>query len=208
VVGGFIHLAGAGLAVAVLVVLIVFGASRGGTAWHIVGYTLYGSGLVLLYTASASYHLVPDTWSRLKSVTQKLDHAMIYVLIAATYTPVTFIVLDGVWRWSMFGVVWFLAIVGTSIKFFKPNAPHFISVVLYIVMGWLAVLPLSSLIANMSTAALWLLVSGGLFYTLGVIFFVLEKFLIQRKYFWMHEIFHVFVLGGSVSHTIMMFLIV
>ena len=206
IVSGILHLVGVLLAIAVLVVLIVFSAYKG-NSWHVVGYSLYGSGLILLYLASASYHLIPYNWPRLKHMAQRFDHAMIYILIAATYTPISFIVLSGGWRWSLFGVIWGLAIIGATIKFLWLRVPPVITTILYIIMGWLGAIAFSPLIHNMTTGAFWLLILGGFSYTLGVIFFTLEHILPQRKYFWMHEVFHVFVLAGSTLHTIVMFLI-
>ncbi len=205
-VSGSLHLVGAALAIAVLIVLIVFGAKRGG-AWHVVGYSLYGSGLILLYLASTLYHMVPRSMPRFKHVAQRFDHAMIYILIAATYTPITFIVLSGGWRWSLFGVIWGIAVVGVIIKLLRLRVSPFITVTLYVIMGWLIAIAFPLLVQNMTVMALRLLVAGGISYTLGVAFFALEHVLRQRKYFWMHEVFHVFVLGGSTLHTIVMFLI-
>ena len=136
IVSGILHLVGVLLAIAVLVVLIVFSAYKG-NSWHVVGYSLYGSGLILLYLASASYHLIPYNWPRLKHMAQRFDHAMIYILIAATYTPISFIVLSGGWRWSLFGVIWGLAIIGATIKFLWLRVPPVITTILYIIMGWL-----------------------------------------------------------------------
>ncbi len=204
ITSGALHLVSVGLASAVFVILLVLGAKRG-NAWHIVGYSVYGTGLILLYFASASYHLVPHSKEPLKTVLRKLDHAMIYVLIAATYTPITFLALSGGWRWSIFGVIWGLAVLGIFIKLLAWKIPPVISVSLYIAMGWLIAIAFSPLMDRINTATLWLLISGGVSYTFGVIFFELERVLPQRKYFWAHEIFHVFVLGGSTLHTIAMF---
>ena len=206
IVSGILHLIGTALSIAVLVVLIILGAKLDG-AWHVVGYSLYGSGLILLYFSSALYHLVPKSMPRFKQIAQRFDHGMIYILIAATYTPVTFIVLSGGWRWSLFGVIWGLAIIGIAIKLFGPRVSPLITTSIYVMMGWLIAIVLPLLIQNMTSTALWLLVIGGVSYTLGVVFFILEHKLPQRRYFWMHELFHVFVLGGSTLHTVVMFLI-
>ncbi|TSC57664.1 MAG: hemolysin III [Parcubacteria group bacterium Greene0416_79] len=205
VVSGALHLAGAVGAIAVLAVLIVFAALRGGV-WHTVGYALYGSGLILLYAVSASYHFVPPQRMRLKAWFRRLDHAMIFILIAATYTPVTFIALPMGWRWSIFGVIWGLAFLGCALKMRRTETiPRFLSPILYLAMGWLILLALQPLRASMSVGELWLLIAGGISYTLGVAFFALDRVLPQQKYFWMHEMFHVFVLSGSALHTILMF---
>ncbi|MEK7176778.1 MAG: hemolysin III family protein [Patescibacteria group bacterium] len=203
---GLLHLVGALFAIVVLVVLIVLGA-RYGNSWHVVGYSLYGAGLILLYVASASYHLIPSKFERAKGIARHLDHAMIFVLIAATYTPVTFLALEGAWRWSIFGTIWGLAILGVAIKLFRIPFHPALSTALYLFLGWLIVLAIAPLRASLSPAELALLFFGGLSYTLGVVFFALDKVLAPRKHFWMHEIFHVFVLGGSTLHTILMFLL-
>ncbi len=207
ITSGILHLIGVLLAVAVLATLLVLGV-REGSAWHVVGYSLYGVGLILLYFSSALYHFVPERMARFKHLARRFDHVMIYVLIAATYTPITFIVFSGGWRWSLFGVIWGLAAIGVVIKLLWLDVPKFLPVILYAVMGWLIAIAFSPLIEGMSGTTLILLIAGGLSYTIGILFFTLERVLPPRKYFWMHEIFHVFVLGGSALHTIVMFRIV
>lgn len=205
IVSGILHLIGALCAIAVLVVLIVLSND----AYHIVGYTLYGVGLILLYSASTLYHLWSPHSLELKSIFRRLDHAMIYILIAATYTPITFLALSGGWKWSMFGVIWGLALVGFLAKFLIVNPSRMAAIastVLYVVMGWLIVIAIVPLIAGMSTAAFVTLVCGGVAYTVGAVFFALDAVLPKRKHFWMHEIFHLLVLAGSALHTITMFL--
>lgn len=204
IVSGVLHLLGTGLAIAVLVVLLVFGAMSD-DVWHVVGYSLYGSGLILLYLASTLYHLTPEHWVRFKHIARRLDHAMIYVLIAATYTPITFIALTGGWRWSIFGVVWGLALLGGIVKLIPLRVPAGVSLALYLVMGWLICVAIVPLLEGLTTGEFWLLLSGGLAYTVGVIFYALERHLPQKKYFWMHEVFHIFVLGGSALHAVLMF---
>lgn len=201
---GALHLFGALLSVAVLVVLLVLGAQRGET-WQIVGYSIYGAGLILLYLASASYHLVPSSRAELKAVLKRFDHAAIYTLIAATYTPITFIALEGGWRWSLFGIIWGLALIGAAIKLFQLRVHPSVHTALYLIMGWLIAIAFSTLMEQLDTRELWLLISGGFSYTVGVVFFALERFTAPKKYFWMHELFHVVVLGGSTLHTIVMF---
>jgi len=204
ITSGVLHLIGVGLAIAVLVVLVIEGA-RHGSPWHIVSYTLYGTGLVLLYTASATYHLIPHQKVRLKHIFQRLDHAMIYILIASTYTPITFIALEGGWRWSMFGIIWGIALFGFIVKIMWLKIPSWILTLLYPVMGWIIVIAFAPLLEGMSTGTVWLLFTGGVSYTVGVFIYALDHVFHPRKYFWMHEIFHLFVLGGSALHTIMMF---
>lgn len=207
IVSAILHLIGVLLSVAVLVVLLVAGA-RDGSAWHVVGYSIYGFGLIALYVASALYHFVPESMPRFKHIARQFDHAMISVLIAATYTPITFIILSGGWRWSLFGVIWGLACIGVAMKFLRLRVPQALPVVLYAVMGWLIVIAFLPLIERMDAVSLLFLVAGGLSYTFGILFFALERVLEPRRYFWMHELFHMCVLGGSALHTIVMFRIV
>lgn len=203
IVSGLLHLGGAAGAITTLVILLIQSASTDG--WHITGYALFGSGMILLYLASASYHLITPRWPRTKALTQRLDHALISILIAGTYTPILFIALDGGWRWSLFGTIWGLALLSFCIKLFGLKLPTPLSVLLYLVMGWLILIAFRPLQASLSPFLLLLLALGGLAYSLGVLFFVLEEKLPPRPYFWMHEIFHVFVLLGSTLHSIVMF---
>lgn len=204
VVSGFIHLAGALCAVAVLVVLVVFGALRG-TAWHVVAFSLYGAGLVVLYLASTLFHLFPHSKPRAKEWLRRVDHAAIFVLIAATYTPVTLLSLHGGWRWALFGTVWGMAAIGVTLKLARLSVPAVVNVLIYLAMGWMIVLATAPLLAGMGTAAFVLLASGGASYTIGVVFYLFDYVLPPRRHVWMHEIFHLFVLGGSALHTVVMF---
>ncbi len=206
IVSGVLHLLGAISGVALIVVLVVFAALHG-NVWHVTSFTVYGACMILLYLASTIYHLVPHTKERAKTILQRIDHAIVYVFIAATYTPVCFLVLDGSSRWIVFGILWGLACLGAALKLTGTKTHYAVPLFLYLSMGWFIIFFLPTLLTVMSTTALTLLILGGVSYTLGVIFFVLESKLPPRKYFWMHELFHVFVLGGTTLHTIMMFLL-
>jgi hemolysin III len=206
ITSGILHLIGAVSGVTMLVLLIIF-SSLHGTVWHIVGFTIYGVFLSLLYLASTLYHLTSQRKVRAKEILQRIDHASVYFLIAGTYTPVCFLVLKGGTGWTVFGILWTLAIFGAVLKLAKVKTPPSVPVLLYLTMGWLIIFFFEVLKENMSTSALVLLVAGGISYTIGVVFFVLESKVRQIKYFSMHELFHVFVLGGSTLHTIMMFLL-
>jgi hemolysin III len=205
ITSGLLHVIGVGLAVAVLVVLLVLGARH--TAWHVVGYSLYGSGLILLYIASSAYHLTPHRYTRLKGFFRRFDHGVIYLFIAATYTPITFIALAGGWRWTLFGIIWGLAVCGFVMKMMSLRIPAFLGTALYLCMGWFILIAYVPLRHTLTITTIWLFLCGGISYTVGVIFFVLETKLKQRKYFWMHEVFHLCVLGGSALHAICMFCI-
>lgn len=185
------HLVGAALALAALVVLVVF-ASLQGDPWKIVSLSIYGATLFLLYSFSALYHSLRG---RAKIIFQKLDHAAIYLLIAGSYTPFTLITLRGAWGWSLFGIVWGLAIVGIMLDSLHRNGPRVYQMVIYLLMGWVVLVALYPLLQNLPTGGMILLVLGGLLYTGGMVFYALDE-----KMNHAHGIWHLFVLAGSVSH--------
>jgi hemolysin III len=187
------HLAGMALAVAGLVVLVV-SAGRQGDPWKIVSFSIYGATLVALYFFSALYH---STRGKAKTVLQKLDHVAIYLLIAWTYTPFTLVTLRGAWGWSLFGIVWALAVGGVvqEVLLAKAKGKRVLSVVIYILMGWIILTAVRPLMRALPAAGMAWLVAGGLFYTGGIIFYALDKKLAHG-----HGIWHFFVLAGSASH--------
>jgi hemolysin III len=174
-----------------LVLLVVY-AGLYGTVWHIVSFSIYGTSLVLLYLASTLYHSVKN--EALKKKLNVFDHSAIYLLIAGTYTPFLLIVLRGAWGWSLFGVVWGIALVGIAIKILVKGRLKIVSATTYVLMGWIVVIAIKPLINNLETAGLWWLFAGGFSYTIGAVFYVMKK--IPHH----HGIFHVFVLGGSFAH--------
>jgi hemolysin III len=186
------HGVGAVLSIAGLVALVVAAALRG-TAWHIVTCSVYGASLVLLYLASTLYHALPQ--GRAKHVFQIIDHSAIYLLIAGTYTPFTLVTLRGAWGWVLFGLVWALAAIGIVFKSLFIGRLAVLSTVVYILMGWCAVIAIRPLLHALPwNAFLWLL-AGGLAYTLGVIFFA-------AKYPYAHTVWHLCVLAGSACHFV------
>ena len=191
------HLAGSVMAAAGLVVLVVKASSQGGPR-EIVSFSIYGATLFLLYTFSTLYHSLRG---RSKKVFRKLDHFSIYLLIAGSYTPVTLVTLQGGWGWSLFGVVWGLAILGIALESAPIKGRRILPVLLYLAMGWLVLIALPPLIEAMPQAGLILLAAGGLFYTVGIIFYLLGGRLNHA-----HGIWHLFVLAGSVSHYLVVFL--
>jgi len=191
IANALIHGVGLGLAVAALVILVVL-ACRYGSVWHVVGFAVYGATLVLLYLASTLYHCFPE--GKVKRVFRVFDHAAIFLLIAGTYTPITLITLRGPWGWTIFGLVWAIAIVGIVGKSIWINKFKLFSTILYIVMGWLVVVALKPLLAALNRTSIIFLLAGGVLYTLGTIFYVWKS----RKY--AHAIWHVFVLAGSICH--------
>jgi hemolysin III len=192
------HALGFLFAIAALVILVVFAAQRG-TAWHVVGFSIFGASMLLLYGASTAYHLIPIT-HRAKRVMQRIDHAMIYVLIAGSYTPICFITLRGAWGWSLFGVVWGLAALGITWKAIGKWQNKIVSTVLYVLMGWLAMIALVPLLrATGWNGFFWLLLSG-ICYTVGAVIFGFGHVKWHPKWFGMHEVWHLFVMAGSFFH--------
>ena len=185
------HGAGVALSIAGLAVLVTLAALKG-TAWHIVGCSVYGATLVLLYTASTLYHSMRSP--RVKRFFRIIDHAAIYLLIAGTYTPFTLVNLRGGWGWTLFGLVWGLAVLGVLFKIFFVDRFPIASTTVYILMGWLAVIAIKPLLAAVPSGGILWLLAGGLAYTLGVVFFAWEKIPYN------HAAWHVFVLTGSICH--------
>lgn len=185
------HLIGTALALAGLVVLVVV-AARQGDPWKIVSFSLYGVTLCMLYGFSTLYHSLRG---RAKTIFRRLDHLAIYLLIAGTYTPFMLITLRGGWGWSLFGVVWGLAIVGMALEYLPRKGPRILSVVIYLGMGWLALIALRPLWQALPLMGLVWLVAGGFLYTIGIIFYGLDTRLRHA-----HGIWHLFVLAGSASH--------
>ncbi len=185
------HGAGLALAVAGCAAIVTLAALRG-NAWHIVACSVYGATLVCLYAASTVYHSVRSR--RVKRVMRILDHSAIFLLIAGTYTPFTLVNMRGAWGWSLFGVVWGLAVAGIVFKVWFVEHFPIASTIVYLAMGWLAVVAVKPVLAMVPPAGIVWLVAGGLMYTAGVGFFAWEKLPYH------HAIWHVFVIGGSVCH--------
>ncbi len=188
---GYSHLAGALLALAGSIVLIVLGAMTG-NVWKVVSFTIYGASLVLLYSFSTLYH---STRGKLKELFQKLDHNAIYLLIAGTYTPFTLVSLHGTWGWTLLGVVWSLALIGIVQELCLSSASRRLSLVIYLLMGWAVLVAAAPLIKAISLAGFAWLAAGGLVYTAGVVFYLYDE-----KFRHWHGIWHLFVIGGSVLH--------
>lgn len=185
------HAIGLLLSITALVFLILH-ASFDGTARHIVSFTIFGSSLILLYSASTIYHYVQKPALRRKL--NILDHSAIYILIAGTYTPFTLVTLKGWVGWTIFGITWGIALIGVFFKMFYTGRFDKISTIAYIAMGWIIIFAIKPLIDNLPVNGLYWLLAGGVFYTIGAVLYSLPKI----KY--NHAIFHVFVLLGSFSH--------
>lgn len=199
----FTHFIGMGLSIAGLVVLVVLSAITG-TVWHVVGFSIYGAAMTMLYAASSFYHSLPLK-EKGRRVLRKLDHTMIYVFIAGVYTPICLIPLRGAWGWSMFGILWGLCIAGIIFKTAWITAPRWLSAGSYILMGWMAIVCVYPLIQVMPLGAMLWLLAGGVFYTVGGVFYALKWPMRNAPNFGFHEVFHVLILLGSMSHFIMMY---
>lgn len=193
------HGIGVLLALGALSVMVVYAALRG-TAWHVVSCSVYGTTLVMLFAASTLYHSLP--WPRAKAVMKVIDHSAIYLLIAGTYTPFLLVPLRGPWGWSLFGVIWGLALLGVMFKVFFAGRFKLFSTLVYVGMGWIVVVAIRPLCQNLPAGGLWWLVAGGILYTAGTIFYL------GRRIPFNHAIWHAFVLAGSLCHFLSVMLYV
>jgi hemolysin III len=187
------HAIGLCLGIAALVVMVVR-ASLHGDAWHIVGASIFGAGLIILYAASTIYHSARKPQAR--KILRVIDHATIYVLIAATYTPFTLVTLNGWVGWLMFGIVWALALAGIILKLFFTGRYDILSTLMYVFMGWMIIFAAKPLVENLSADGLAWLIAGGVAYTVGAIVYGIRQIRFN------HAIFHLFVLLGSFCHFV------
>ena len=185
------HLVAAVLALVGSTVLVTL-AAMSGDAWKVFSIALYGVTLVLLYSFSTLYHSLRG---RAKSILQKLDHHSIYLLIAGSYTPFCLVTLRGPWGWSMFAVVWTLALIGIAQELRPSRGARKLSLAIYIVMGWVALVALVPMLKVLGTTGFAWVAAGGIFYTVGIVFFVLDTRLRHA-----HGVWHLFVMAGSAAH--------
>lgn len=198
---GFSHLVGAILSVVALISLLHVGISNR-DVWEIVSFSIFGTSLILLYSASTIYHLVNSS-KKVVDILQKIDHSMIFVLIAGTYTPICLTLLRGSLGFWLLSLVWSCAVFGILFKMFFFNIPRVLYTGIYLLMGWIAVfivVPLYN--AGGARSILWLL-AGGLFYTAGGVIYAIQKPNIFPSWLGFHELFHVFVILGSTAHYVM-----
>jgi hemolysin III len=193
------HGVGLVLSIAGLAILVAY-AALDGSALAVTASAIFGATLIVMYGSSTLYHA--STNIKVKKIFQQFDHASIYFLIAGTYTPITLIVLGGAWGWSIFSVIWGVAAIGIFLKFAYPDRFEKLSLILYLLMGWMIVIAIQPLLENMESGGLWLLLAGGLSYTVGVIFYVWDRVPFN------HAIWHLFVLGGSILHYFMVLIYV
>ncbi|OOG37488.1 hemolysin III family protein [Rhodanobacter sp. C05] len=194
-----IHGIGIVLSIAGLATLVAFAALHG-DALAVIACAVFGTSLVLLYTASTLYHSISVPAA--KPALRAFDHIAIYVLIAGTYTPFTLIALPGTWGWSLFAAVWTLALAGSALELGLLKRYHKLAVLLYVGMGWIGMIAFKPLSTHLQAGGMWLLIGGGVAYTLGVPFYL------WRRLPYHHALWHVFVLAGSVLHFLAVLLYV
>ena len=193
------HGLGALLSLIALVVMVGFSA-KNGDVWHVISTSIYGTTLLFLYSASTLYHSI---WhERTKEIFQRLDHAGIFLLIAGTYTPFTLVTLQGDVGWMLFAVVWGVAFAAMAMELNQKVRNEKVSLALYVGLGWVIVFAIKPLIQNLAAPGLWLLVAGGLSYTVGIVFYVRHSLAFH------HAIWHLFVLVGSALHFFSIFFFV
>lgn len=185
------HGFGAALSAAGLAVLVALAALRG-DAWHVVAAAIFGTTLLLLYSTSTLYHSFRA--AEAKRLLRKFDHAAIFLLIAGTYTPFLLVSLRGPWGWSLFGIIWGFALAGVILKFWFAGRFTIVSTSVYLAMGWLVVVATRPMLSAVAPGGLWLLLAGGLCYTVGTIFYL------WRSLRYHHAVWHLFVLAGSTCH--------
>ncbi len=190
------HLVAASISLLGLILLIIHGW---GDNQKIVTFSIYGISLILMFTASGTYHMVIARDSIILNL-RKLDHSAIYLLIAGTYTPICMYFFSGFWQYGMLILIWSLAIIGIAVKLFVINAPRWITAGVYLVMGWLAIMGVQEILRTMPTAAIIWLVLGGLFYSLGAIIYITKFLDFFPGKFGFHEVWHIFVILGAFSH--------
>lgn len=205
-ISGFSHLAGAILSIVALSILVVL-AAMNATAWHIVSFSVYGVAMFLLYAASAAYHLIPLDEKGTR-ILKRLDHVMIFLMIAGTYTPFCLIPLRGGWGWTIFGIVWGFAVVGIFFKLYYIHAPRVLSTGIYLAMGWISIIAIYPIVKNVPFGGVIWLAAGGIAYSVGAVIYALKKPNPWPGVFGFHEIWHLFVLAGSFCHFMVMLLYV
>ena len=191
IINAITHGIGSLLSIAALVVLIII-AGRQGDIWHLVSFSIYGSTLILLYLSSTLYHSFSNP--KVKNLFARFDHISIFMLIAGTYTPILLTSMRGIWGWTLFGIIWGLAIVGAVIRSIYLHRFRKLMVAVYLLMGWMFVIAGKQIYLSLPSASITFLVLGGIAYSVGVVFYM------WRRLPYAHGIWHLFVLAGSVLH--------
>ena len=198
----FTHLGGAIFGVVGTALLLNTKTSNNITS---LAFIIFGVSMILMYSTSTAYHFIDKSKQKAKLIMRKLDHIMIFVFVAGTYTPICLITLNGSVGYRLLALVWSITLAGVFIKLFWITAPSWVSSLLYILMGWVAVFVLSPLKNTMAPGGMYWLFAGGVLYTIGGVIYALKKPNINSSYFGFHELFHIFVLAGSLCHYVMMY---
>jgi hemolysin III len=197
-VNGLSHLGAAVGALVGMIGLIVIGHSSVGKQLSLI---VYGTTLVLLFSASATYHLVRGS-PRVLGALRKLDHAAIFLLIAGSYTPFCYNMFSGFWKWGLLAVVWSLALLGVLLKMFFMRVPRWLNTSIYVLLGWLAIFGIREMLAKLPVGALVWLCIGGILYTLGAVIYAAKIFNFAPGKFGFHEVWHLFVILGAAAHFV------
>ncbi|MBU8878309.1 hemolysin III family protein [Bacillus sp. FJAT-29790] len=206
-INGLTHLAGAILSFVGLLAMVIKASITTSSALAITAVIIFGVSMILLYSASATYHMVIAK-AQVIAFLRRLDHSMIFVLIAGSYTPFCLISLNGATGWMLFAIVTVVAVSGILFKMIWFNCPRWLSTALYIAMGWIIVFALSPLSDTLSSTGLFLLMLGGIFYTIGGVIYAIKPKFLEFKHLGFHEIFHIFIMFGSLAHFLCVFLYV
>jgi len=195
------HMVGFIAAIPILAILII----KSKDVYSIVSFAIFGAALMLLYGASATYHAI-NAKEKIENILRRVDHMMIFVLIAGTYTPICLLSLRGIAGYTLLISIWICAILGMILKIIWMDAPRWISTAIYVFMGWSAVFAFYPIMKAVSLSGLAIIVAGGLAYTLGAVIYALKWPKLSEKYFGFHDLFHLFVLAGSAFHVAFMFI--
>lgn len=206
-INGLTHLAGAILSFIALLAMVIKAALTTNSSLTITAVIIFGISMILLYSASATYHMVVAKDSII-AILRRLDHSMIFILIAGTYTPFCLISLNGITGWVMFSIIVFAALCGVLFKMIWFNCPRWLSTSIYILMGWMVIFVASPLAEILSSPGLFLLILGGIFYTIGGIIYGAKPKFLQSRYIGFHEIFHIFIMLGTTSHFLCVYMYV
>lgn len=205
-VSALTHFIGFLAAIPVLIILVLYSYNQA-TIYHVVSFAVFGASLLMLYGASTIYHALPVSPKTI-AVLRRIDHMMIFVLIAGTYTPVCLISLRGAWGWTLLALVWGFALGGIILKAVWFNAPRWLSTAIYVIMGWLVVVAFYPLGKAVPMSGILMLLAGGIAYTVGAVIYALKWPKLNLKNFGFHEIFHLFVMVGTAFHVAFMFMYV
>jgi hemolysin III len=197
-VNSLTHWVGAFLGLIGLIALIIVGW---GTPAKVISLIVYGTSLIFLFSASATYHMVQVN-DQVLEIFRKIDHAAIYVLIAGTYTPFCMLAFSGFWKWGMLSIIWSLAIIGIVVKVFYIRAPRWLNAGIYLVMGWLCLAAVGQMLAVLPVWVMSWLIAGGLIYTLGAIVYITKILNFIPGVFGFHEIWHIFVMLAAAAHFV------